>query len=145
MVLEENKIKKICNFYVSEYHLEIMLLPYISKKIDNEENITIITEIDLESTLNVVIERINLDKDKKEKIKKIGWNIQNIENIIPNTNVILIGSKKFINEKVFELKERQGEILEIIACYNYNEVKNDMKEIVSKYDGMLNTLGINKI
>ena len=133
---------------MSEYHLEIMLLPYISKKIDNEENITIITEIDLESTLNVVIERINLDKDKKEKIKKIGWNIQNIENIeniIPNTNVILIGSKKFINEKVFELKERQGEILEIIACYNYNEVKNDMKEIVSKYDGMLNTLGINKI
>ena len=145
MVLEEKKIKKICNFYVSDYHLEIMLLPYISKKIDNEENITIITEIDLESTLNVVIERINLDKDKKEKIKKIGWNIQNIENIIPNTNVILIGSKKFINEKVFELKERQVENLEIIACYNYNEVKNDMKEIVSKYDGMLNTLGINKI
>ena len=145
LVLEEKKVKNICNFYVSEYHLEIMLLPYISKKIDNEENITIITEIDLESTLNVVIERINLDKDKKEKIKKIGWNIQNIENIIPNTNVILIGSKKFINEKVFELKERQVENLEIIACYNYNEVKNDMKEIVSKYDGMLNTLGINKI
>lgn len=145
MVLEEKKVKNICNFYVSEYHLEIMLLPYISKKIDNEENITIITEIDLESTLNVVTERINLDKDKKEKIKKIGWNIQNIENIIPNTNVILIGSKKFINEKVFELKERQVENLEIIACYNYNEVKNDMKEIVSKYDGMLNTLGINKI
>lgn len=145
MVLEEKKVKNICNFYVSEYHLEIMLLPYISKKIDNEENITIITEIDLESTLNVVIERINLDKDKKEKIKKIGWNIQNIENIIPNTNVILIGSKKFINEKVFELKERQVENLEIIACYNYNEVKNDIKEIVSKYDGMLNTLGINKI
>lgn len=145
MVLEEKKVKNICNFYVSEYHLEIMLLPYISKKIDNEENIPIITEIDLESTLNVVIERINLDKDKKEKIKKIGWNIQNIENIIPNTNVILIGSKKFINEKVFELKERQVENLEIIACYNYNEVKNDMKEIVSKYDGMLNTLGINKI
>lgn len=145
MVLEEKKVKNICNFYVSEYHLEIMLLPYISKKIDNEENITIITEIDLESTLNVVIERINLDKDKKEKIKKIGWNIQNIENIIPNINVILIGSKKFINEKVFELKERQVENLEIIACYNYNEVKNDMKEIVSKYDGMLNTLGINKI
>ena len=145
MVLEEKKVKNICNFYVGEYHLEIMLLPYISKKIDNEENITIITEIDLESTLNVVIERINLDKDKKEKIKKIGWNIQNIENIIPNTNVILIGSKKFINEKVFELKERQVENLEIIACYNYNEVKNDMKEIVSKYDGMLNTLGINKI
>ena len=65
MVLEEKKVKNICNFYVSEYHLEIMLLPYISKKIDNEENITIITEIDLESTLNVVIERIKR-KNKKD-------------------------------------------------------------------------------
>ena len=105
-------------------------------------NVKDVTSIDVEDDYTV---RINLDKDKKEKIKKIGWNIQNIENIIPNTNVILIGSKKFINEKVFELKERQVENLEIIACYNYNEVKNDMKEIVSKYDGMLNTLGINKI
>ena len=72
MGVKDKKIEKVYSSYVSEYHLEIMLLPYISKKIDNEENITIITEIDLESTLNVVIERINLDKDKKEKIKKIG-------------------------------------------------------------------------
>lgn len=87
-------------------NLSGLLFPY-TKELQNN------TEL-----IGKLIERINLDKDKKEKIKKIGWNIQNIENIIPNTNVILIGSKKFINEKVFELKERQVENLEIIACYN---------------------------
>ena len=145
MVLEGKKVKNICNFYVSEYHLEIMLLPYISKKIDNEEKIAIVTEFDLRTTLEVVIDKINLAQNKKEKIKNLGWNTQNTEKIIQNTNVIFIGSKNFINEKINELGEKNIENIEIIACYNYNEVKNDMQEIVSKYDGMLNTLGINEI
>ena len=81
MVLEENKIKKICNFYVSEYHLEIMLLPYISDKIDNEMKICIITEKNLSKTLDVVMNKVNLDIEKKEKIKKINWNNKKIENI----------------------------------------------------------------
>ena len=145
MVLEEKKIKKICNFYVSEYHLEIMLLPYISKKIDNKENIIIITEKDLRNTLKVVIEKINLEQEKKDKIKNLGWNTQNIENIISNSNVIIIGNKNFINEIIFELKEKQIENLKIIACYDYNEVKDEMKEIIAKYEGILNTLGIDNI
>lgn len=142
MVLEEKKIKKICNFYVSEYHLEIMLLPYISKEIDNEKNIYIITEKDLIESLNVVIDRINLDVRKKQKIKNLNWNNAETENIQENSIVILVGSQGFINKKIFEIKEKN---IEMIACYDYNEAKNNMCEIVSKYDVMLNTLGINGI
>ena len=145
MVLEEKKVKNICNFYVSEYHLEIMLLPYISKKIDDKENIVIITEKDLRKTLKDVIEKINLDQDKKEKIKNLSWNTQNIENIIQNSNVIIIGNKNFINEEIVKLKGKQIENLKIIACYDYNEVKDEMKEIVTKYEVVLNTLGIDNI
>ena len=32
----ENKIEKLCCFYVSDFHLEMILLPYINKTI--EEN-----------------------------------------------------------------------------------------------------------
>ena len=142
MVLEEKKIKKICNFYVSEYHLEIMLLPYISKEIDNEKNIYIITEKDLIESLNVVIDRINLDVRKKQKIKNLNLNNADTENIQGNSIVILVGSQGFINKKIFEIKEKN---IEMIACYDYNETKNNMCEIVSKYDVMLNTLGINGI
>ena len=142
MVLEEKKVKNICNFYVSEYHLEIMLLPYISDKIDNEMKICIITEKNLSKTLDVVMNKVNLDIEKKEKIKKINWNNKKIENIEENSNIILIGSQEFINTKLFEIK---GKNVEILVCYDYNEVKNQMQEIVLKYDRMLNTLGINKI
>ena len=41
MVVENNKIEKLCCFYVSDFHLEMILLPYINKKI--EENIIIKT------------------------------------------------------------------------------------------------------
>lgn len=145
MVLEEKKIKNICNFYVSDYHLEIMLLPYISKKIDNEEKVIIITEKDLRDSLKIVIDRINIEEHKKEKIVNLKWNSQKLENIIENTNIILIGSSKFINNKILELKEKKIKNLTIIACYDYNEVKNDIQEIVTKYDEILNTLGLNNI
>lgn len=145
MVLEEKKIKNICNFYVSEYHLEIMLLPYISNKIDNKEKISVITEKDLRETINVVIDKINLEHNKKEMIKSIGWNNQNIENIHENSNIILIGSQEFINSVTFKIKEKNIENIRIIACYDYNEVKDNMKEIVVNYDGILNTLGIKNI
>ena len=145
MVLEEKKIKNICNFYVSEYHLEIMLLPYISNKIDNKEKISVITEKDLRETINVVIDKINLEHNKKEMIKSIGWNNQNIENIHENSNIILIGSQEFINSVTFKIKEKNKENIRIIACYDYNEIKDNMQDIANKYDGVLNTLGIKNL
>ena len=73
MVLEEKKVKNICNFYVSEYHLEIMLLPYISKKIDNEENITI------EAIQNAIGVQITDDNDKPVEFEN---NIQGIKSYV---------------------------------------------------------------
>lgn len=143
MVLEEKKIKKICNFYVSDYHLEIMLLPYISKKLENKESIIIITEKKLEDTIKIVINRINLDQNKKEKIIKLGWNNYKIENITEKSNVILVGNVNFINDKILELNEKQIPDLNIISCYDFNEVKECIQDIVNEYDGILNTQGIN--
>ena len=145
MVLEEEKIKNICNFYVSEYHLEIMLLPYISKKIDKGEEIIIVTENDLRKTLKVVIDKINLEQNKKEKIKALNWNNKKIEGIPKMSDIILVGSVKFITNIMNELKETNINFFKIIVCYNYNEVKDNMQNIVSRYDAMLNTLGINSI
>ena len=37
-------IKKLCNFYVSDLHLSVMLLPYLSKQINEDVEITTIFE-----------------------------------------------------------------------------------------------------
>ena len=146
MVLEEKKVKDICNFYVSDYHLEIMLLPYISKKIEEGEEIVIITEKNLAETLKEVINKTNINEDKRDKIINLGWNKQEKDiKINPNTDIILIGSKKFIEEKMFNIKKQKIENIRLIACYDYNEIKDNMQDIANKYDGVLNTLGINNL
>mgnify|MGYP004618825175 CR=1 FL=1 len=146
MVLEEKKVKDICNFYVSDYHLEIMLLPYISKKIEEGEEIVIITEKNLAETLKEVINKTNINEDKRDKIINLGWNKQEKDiKINPNTDIILIGSKKFIEEKMFNIKKQKIENIRLIACYDYNEIKDNMQDIANKYDGVLNTLGIKNL
>ena len=146
MVLEEKKVKDICNFYVSDYHLEIMLLQYISKKIEEGEEIVIITEKNLAETLKEVINKTNINEDKRDKIINLGWNKQEKDiKINPNTDIILIGSKKFIEEKMFNIKKQKIENIRLIACYDYNEIKDNMQDIANKYDGVLNTLGIKNL
>lgn len=80
MVLDSKKIEKSCSFYVSDFHLEMMLLPYINKKIDSKENVEILTEKNLEETLKILVSKTNLKEENKEKILNLGWNIEKKRN-----------------------------------------------------------------
>ena len=59
-MLVENKIEKLCCFYVSDFHLEMILLPYINKRLD--ENIIIKTEKDLRDTVETLVSKMNLNQ-----------------------------------------------------------------------------------
>ena len=66
MVVESKRKEKTCCFYVSEFHLEMILVPYINEKL--EENITILTQKKLNETMEILISKINLKSENKEKI-----------------------------------------------------------------------------
>ena len=44
----KNRAEKICSFYVSEWHLVTMLLPYINKELNEKANIITVLEKDIE-------------------------------------------------------------------------------------------------
>lgn len=142
MIIEDNKIEKICNFYVSDFHLEMILLPYISKKIKEKEPIIIISEKDLEKSLKELISKVNLDEETKTKILELNWNSKTPKEIENNSNIILIGSKNFIENKKKKLYKSNLKNLKIIDCYNLEEVESNIKEIVLTHDKNLNTLGV---
>lgn len=127
--------EKICCFYVSEFHLEMILVPYINEKIN--EDITIITQKKLRETLETLISKINLKEENKEKILKLGWNGE--QEIKDNSNVIIIGTKEFIKDKNKELEGRN--ILSVLDCYEFEKEKDDIENIVKQYENSLNTLG----
>ena len=141
MVLDSKKIEKSCSFYVSDFHLEMMLLPYINKKIDSKENVEILTEKNLEETLKILVSKTNLKEENKEKILNLGWNVEKKE-IKENSNIIIIGSENFIKEKNKEIQNINVE--SIVDCYNFEEVKDNIINIKECYENQLNTIGNNK-
>lgn len=141
MVVQEETKEKNCCFYVSEFHLEMILLPEINRKFEKQENVTILTQKDLEKSIETLISKINLKEENREKILKLNWNGRK-ENLRENSNIIIIGSKKFIEEKNQEIKNIK--IKEIIDCYEFDEVKEEMEDIIKNYKNQINTLGNNK-
>ena len=137
MVVQNKRLEKTCCFYVSEFHLEMILVPYIKEKID--ENITILTEKKLKETLELLISKMNLKEEEKEKILKLEWDGE--EEIKENSNVIIVGTRQYIQNKNEEIKSKNP--VSILDCYNFEEEKNDINEIVEKYEKSINTLGKN--
>ena len=137
MVVQDKREEKTCCFYVSEFHLEMILVPYINKKI--EENITILTQKNLRKTVEILISKMNLQKENNDKILKLGWDGE--ENIKQNSNIIIIGSKEYIKNRNKEIEDKKA--VSVLDCYDFNEEKEDMSNIIKQYKNSLNTLGKN--
>ena len=156
----ERNIKRLCNFYVSDLHLSVMLLPYISKQIDEDVEITTIFEKLEKQDVEQILEKLNV-KNKNE-ILNINWfnNIQDTDDKIGRTvdkalkdnkriTIIIGGNENYVlnnNEKIRKCLEDKdiNNIVKIINCFNVEEVGSYMDSIVKKYDGILNTSGENK-
>ena len=71
--MEKITKEKDCAFYASDYHFEMISLPYISKSIDENKEVIILTENNLENTVNTLISKMNLKELKKDKILNLDW------------------------------------------------------------------------
>ena len=143
MLVESEDIEKMCSFYVSDFHLEMILVPYLNKKIDNKEDIKIITEKNLQDSIKILISRMNMPEEKKQKILDLGWD-KNENLLMKKSNFIIIGSEEYIKEKNKEIKQLNMPNLTIVDCYDFEEVKENINDIKSNYNNNLNTLGSNK-
>lgn len=142
MITKEHENKKYCLFYASDFHLEMILLPYIKNNID-DTHFTIFTEKNLDESLRILLSKTNLKFNEKEQMLKLGWNIKNDEKItsdeLNNNTIIINGSKNYIsniNKKISMLKAKK---VNIIDCYNIEEKDIDVERIKKQYDDILNT------
>ncbi len=145
MITKEHQHKKTCLFCVSDYHLEMILLPYIKEKIDNSKFI-IFTENNLEESLEILLTKINLEEKDKEKIKDINWKntddikykrIQKNEN--EKMNIIVNGSYSYIKFTNKKIKEIMNKDIEIVDCFHIGDSDVDVSRISQEYKTILNT------
>ena len=140
--------EKICAFYASDYHFEMISLPYISKSMDENKEIIILTENDLEDTVNTLISRMNLKDVKKNKILGLDWKDNDLKKFKEisksskeNKNMIIFikGKENYIenvNKNIEKWVEDKNNI-KVIDCYEFFEVENKIDDIAEKYDKIL--------
>ena len=142
-------IQKICCFYASDWHLAVMLLPYISNEINENKSIFMRCENNIENKMKVLIKKLAIKN--KDNIMNIDWNEQVAEENINNNEKIYIvsGSKEFISdtnkliERYYENKKINIKIVNCYEVYNNNEFKRIIAE--NNYKIILNTKGENVI
>lgn len=148
--------EKICTFYTGDYHFEMISLPYIHQKIEEEKEIVILTEKNLETSMKDFLERTNLKETKKEKILNLNWSnkteekIEKIRNQVKDQKPLTIfikGKEPYIrktNQEIIKQIPKDNEI-KIIDCYEMEEVGEKMDEIMEQYDKILKTAGEKEI
>lgn len=148
--------EKLCAFYASDYHFEMMSLPYIDKKIDENDEIIILTENNLENTIQILLSKMNLRKQKKEKILNIDWKDNDLDKFkkikldVENEKDIIVfvkGKENYIKNvnKNIEKWTENARNLKIIDCYDIEEIGENLDNIMNKYKKVLNTSGEKEI
>ena len=142
-------IEKVCCFYASDWHLTVMLLPYINKNIDEKNKIYMKFEHSIEDKMKILLGKLQIKNEKN--IRNIDWN-GNVgeEEVCENKKVFIIsGSEEYIKEKNDLIEQyycNSDDRVKIINCYNVSEDKN-LNNIIqnNKYQNVLNTKGESKI
>ncbi len=142
-MVEKESTEKVCSLYVNNMHLIVMLVPYIEKKLEKGDKIVTILEDDLNQEVRMLINKVNLSKMKKEKLKKINWkkNILSLNKIaeIKNKIILVKGSYDFIKEVNSYINEKR--VKKIINCFELETFEVNSREILENHHKILNSLG----
>lgn len=153
--IEGNKSKeeRMCSFYASDYHFEMISLPYIAQELRNKKQVVILTENNLCNTVEKVLSRINVGEEEKKEIFEIDWNQDNQNKLDKiktetsknqNMTVFIKGGKNYVQKMDSYIQENiHPTNMKTIHCYPVEEVCADMPDIVSKYQGVLSTTKMN--
>lgn len=151
MINQENKNqKRICSFFASDYHFEMISLPFIEKELEDEKKIIVFTENNLDNTIEKVLKNINLKEEKKNKIKQLDWKsetnfkLQELQNCEDNQEMVVFikGGESYIqsmNKKLNEIVSNKN--VKIIDCYDINQMNVDLTDVAQNYSEVLNTMG----
>ena len=150
--MKKNTKERICAFYASDYHFEMISLPYINERIEEKDEIIILTENNLEETIKTLLEKTNIKEEKKKEILKLNWENNDLNKLKEiktkieeekNMTIFIKGKKNYIHNVNQNIEKwvAKNEQIKIIDCYDIEEVGKNLEEIVKDYKEVLKTSG----
>ena len=147
----KNNNERICSFYASDYHFEMITMEYVKNMNNKNKNVVILTQDNLEESANKIVSKIDFKADSRKKILDIDWDsknkfklekIKNDANNGKNSIVFVKGEKKFVKEMDLYMNNNINmNNVEAIHCFDMAEVGANMNDVVSNYTDVLNTSG----
>lgn len=144
-------MEKICSFFASDYHFEMISLPYINKQMKENKEVIIVTENNLENTVQKLLDNLNINNEDKQNIMNLNWKnnnfykfqeIKELNKKEEDTIVFIKGNKNYIkniNENIENLNIKNN--VKLVNCFDVNEVKDEMEDILKNYSKILQTSG----
>ena len=154
----EKGFKRMSSFYVNEVHLITMLLPYMERIINENSEIYTVLQNSLEKTVKLLLSKLNLKQNLKEKINSIDWNLKTIndykklEKQLNNHSkkyIIINGNEKYVKEinKMlikYQKNHKENDFI-LINCYEIVEFNKNIVNILDNTDKILNTSGEHEV
>lgn len=155
MMKENKRENKLCLFFASDYHFEMISLPYINESLKKNENVIIMTENNLDSSVDKVISSINLNEEERNRLTRVDWKNDNLDKFrkikIANqegkdTLIFVKGKENYINNmnKNIENWINNNEVT-VVDCYDISEIQDEVSDIAKRYDKILSTSGVEKL
>lgn len=148
--------EKVCTFFVSVIIFEMVSLPYINKKLEEDEDVIVLTENNLEDTMQVLLSKMNFKEERKNKILSINWKNDDFEKFkeikrkVENENKLTIfvkGKENYISNISENIKSwiRNSKKVKVIDCYDMEEVGSNIDTVMASYKSILSTSGEKEI
>ena len=156
-----NNVTRVCSFYVNDWHLTTMLLPYINKTINENKKVLTILESGIKDNIEELLSKMNLKAETQNRILEINWNsrpvckfskikdeIRTLLKDVQAINIIVDGNKEYLeiaNKNIDKVtKDIKDKEITVINCHEISKYK-EINAILDKNDFVLNTSGIKEI
>ena len=161
-MIDRENVKKVCSFCVSDWHFITMLIPYINKKIEENEEVKIHTQQSRFETMRTFLSKLTLNQEAKQKLADLNWNGSKINRYYQiqeeiekshsdNITFIIEGENSYIErvnhyiEKWLNKNKRTNKKVTIINCYEVMQFNQNIEEILAEHNKILNTAGEKEI
>lgn len=141
----------ICSFCVNDYHLAVILVPYVYEAVNKGKKVLTFFDRDLEDVSNKVIatnkefwkdqevlDNIDFGKTKFNKLS------EKFENVQDGDIAIIAGDEDFI-ERMNKLLTNFHTNFTIVNCFNVSDIAKNENFKITDYAKILNTKGLKKI
>ena len=146
-----NQENMICSFCVNDYHLVVMIVPYIYEAINEGKRVITFFDRDLDEISKKVILTNQKFWEKEEIFKKVDFRKTRFDRLaekfenVQNEDIVIVAGKEDFIERINRLLINFHTNFTLVNCFDISDIAKNENFKITDYSKILNTKGLEKI